>query len=448
MFDIAFRLIAKIVEMEEEATAFIVGGAVRDYILGKECNDIDIATSVDINKIDEAFETHDIGKNKDFGIVVVKFEGYLFEVANYREDGVYSDGRRPDNVKIVPDFYSDSKRRDFTINAMAMNSDGEICDYHGGREDLEKGIIKTVGNPMLRFEEDYLRIIRAIRFAATLGFELSPETCSAIISMAHEIPSKVSAERIWQELWKLAKTNGFSQGIILMKNLGVLKHILPEIDCMDEYPHYRKHHPEGNVWEHVKGVIQNLDDQPTVVKFAGLFHDIGKPVAYKWYPEKQKYHYLKHDFMGLDVFKIVVERLRIPKDYAEEIKYSIKNHMRMHDFNKMKDAKCYKLIDSRYWNTLYQVAYADDRSRLYLFDRDFWNKVDQKVERLKGILNNKKSMEEVLNGHLVMDILGLKGGKRVGEVLNKAKDYVINHKIDVKSEDGYSKLVKYIKQFK
>lgn len=122
--------------------------------------------------------------------------------------------------------------------------------------------------------------------------------------------------------------------------------------------------------------------------------------------------------------------------------------MRMHDFNKMKDAKCYKLIDSRYWNTLYQVAYADDRSRLYLFDRDFWNKVDQKVERLKGILNNKKSMEEVLNGHLVMDILGLKGGKRVGEVLNKAKDYVINHKIDVKSEDGYSKLVKYIKQFK
>lgn len=447
MFDVAFELIAEIVKMEENATAYIVGGAVRDYVLGRECDDIDIATSVDINKIDEAFETHDIGKNKDFGIVVVKFKGHLFEVANYRSDGEYTDNRRPDSVEIVSDFKTDSLRRDFTINAMAMDADKNVIDYHGGQEDLKKGIIRTVGCPFDRFEEDALRMLRAIRFASVLDFEIHPDTQRAITSLEEKIRF-VSFERIWKEFWKMACGDNFSKGVILMKETKILRHILPEMYVMDQYPHYRKHHPEGNVWEHVVGVMRQLDNKSAVIKLGGMFHDIGKPSAYKWYEEKQKYHYLKHDFIGLDVFKDIVLRLHIPKVIAEEIRYCIKNHMRMHDFNKMKDAKCYRMMDSPYWESLYEVAYADDRSRLYLFEREFWNKLDAKVERLKGLLETKQSMEEVLNGHLVMDLLDLKGGKVVGDVLKKAKDYVINHKIDVKSEDGYSKLEKYIKQFK
>jgi len=443
MFDIAFQLIAEIKSMEDDATAYIVGGAVRDYLLGKECDDIDIATSVSIDKLEKIYETVDIGANKDFGILVIKYHGFVFEVANYREDGDYSDGRRPDEVKIVKDFFTDSKRRDFTINAMAMDSDKNIIDYHGGQDDLKNKIIRTVGRAEDRFSEDYLRILRAIRFASVLDFQYDEDVEGAIMAQANNL-TKISTERIWKEFWKMAHCNGFSSGIFDMWNLGVLTYILPEIDCMNNYPHYKKHHPEGNVWRHVFSVLQHLDNQSAVVKLGGLFHDIGKPVAYK-IEDSGKFHYYMHDYIGLDVFDKVVERIHIPKDIANEVKYSIKNHMKMHNFLVMKDSKCYDMIDSPYWDSLYQVAYADDKSRLYLFDREFWNKVDAKVARIKLIVERKKVMSGILNGKLVMNILGISGGPKVGEVLKKAVAYVVNNNMDLTVDEDYDKIVKYIK---
>ena len=446
MFDIAFQLIAEIKSMEDDATAYIVGGAVRDYLLGKECDDIDIATSVSIDKLEKIYETVDIGANKDFGILVIKYHGFVFEVANYREDGDYSDGRRPDEVKIVKDFFTDSKRRDFTINAMAMDSDKNIIDYHGGQDDLKNKIIRTVGRAEDRFSEDYLRILRAIRFASVLDFQYDEDVEGAIMAQANNL-TKISTERIWKEFWKMAHCNGFSSGIFDMWNLGVLTYILPEIDCMNNYPHYKKHHPEGNVWRHVFSVLQHLDNQSAVVKLGGLFHDIGKPVAYK-IEDSGKFHYYMHDYIGLDVFDKVVERIHIPKDIANEVKYSIKNHMKMHNFLVMKDSKCYDMIDSPYWDSLYQVAYADDKSRLYLFDREFWNKVDAKVARIKLIVERKKVMSGILNGKLVMNILGISGGPKVGEVLKKAVAYVVNNNMDLTLDEDYQKIVKYIKTLK
>jgi putative nucleotidyltransferase with HDIG domain len=242
----------------------------------------------------------------------------------------------------------------------------------------------------------------------------------------------------------MAHCNGFSSGIFDMWNLGVLTYILPEIDCMNNYPHYKKHHPEGNVWRHVFSVLQHLDNQSAVVKLGGLFHDIGKPVAYK-IEDSGKFHYYMHDYIGLDVFDKVVERIHIPKDIANEVKYSIKNHMKMHNFLVMKDSKCYDMIDSPYWDSLYQVAYADDKSRLYLFDREFWNKVDAKVARIKLIVERKKVMSGILNGKLVMNILGISGGPKVGEVLKKAVAYVVNNNMDLTVDEDYDKIVKYIK---
>ena len=447
MFDKGFRLVAEIKKLEQGSTAFIVGGAVRDYLLGKECDDIDIATSVDIDIIEKHFPTHDIGNNKDFGILVVEFEGEVFEIANYREDGEYSDGRRPDDVNIVSDFEADSKRRDFTINAMAMDDDGNIIDYHGGQEDLKKGVIRTVGNAHDRFSEDYLRMIRAIRFASVLDFELDGDIEGAIMDLGEHI-SEISTERFWKEFWKMAQCDRFSEGIFDMRNLGILEYVLPEIDCMSEYPHYRHHHPEGDVWKHVMGVLRHLDNQPAIVKLAGLFHDVGKPVAYKFDEDKGKYNYFRHDFIGLDVFDKIVQRIHIPKDIANEIRYSIKNHMKMHLFNIMKDSKCYNLIDSPYWETLYQVAYADDRSRLYLCERQFWNELDAKVDRLKKRLEFKKEVESIVNGNFVMDILDVKGGKIVGDALNKARAYIVDKNVDVSTDEGLEKIRKYVSTFR
>jgi len=447
MFDKGFRLVKAIKALEEGSTAYIVGGAVRDYILGRECDDIDIATSVDINIVEKHFPTHDIGGNKDFGIVVVKFEDELFEVCNYTEDGNYSDGRRPDDVKIVKDFYSDSKRRDFTINAMAMDEDGEILDYHGGREDLENGIIRCVGDAKDRFLEDFLRMFRAIRFATVLDFEIDQYERDIIRDFHRRIVT-VSSERMWKEFWKMANSDNFYYGIRLMDELRLLGVIFPEIEEMKKYDHYKEHHPEGGVFEHVIRVVSQLDNKPAVVKLGGLFHDIGKPDAYEWFPKKGKYHYIRHDIIGLDVFDKIVERIHIPKDIANEIRYCIKGHMRMHMFLKIRDSKCLKLMDSPYWDSLYDVAHADDRSRLYEYDWHFWRDVDAKVERLKPILDHQKYVKSIIDGHFVMELLEVKGGKIVGDVLEKSRSFVIDKKIDITTEEGLDRVKKYVSTFK
>jgi len=450
MFDKGFRLVKEIKALEKDSTAYIVGGAVRDFVLGRECDDIDIVTSVDIDIIEKHYPTHDIGSNKDFGILVVEFEGEVFEIANYREDGEYSDGRRPDDVKIVADFETDSKRRDFTINAMAMDEDKNIIDYHNGQEDLKNGIIRTVGEAKDRFEEDFLRMFRAIRFATVLNFKLDNDVRVEIAYMNGRIMD-VSTERLWKEFWKMANSDNFAFGIHLMDELGILEKLLPEITDFKNYDHYKQHHPEGCVWKHVMGVIAQLDDKPAVVKLGGLFHDIGKPAAYEWFPNKGengKYHYIKHDIIGLDVFDKVVDRFHIPKDIANEIRYCIKGHMRMHLFLNMRDSKCIKLIDSPYWKSLYDVAHADDRARLYCYDWYFWKDVDEKVERLQVILDNQKSVNSIVDGVFVMDILGVKGGRIVGETLKKARAYIIDKKVDVTTEDGYNRIKKYVSTFK
>ncbi len=289
MFDKGFRLVKEIKALEEGSTAYIVGGAVRDFILGRECDDIDIATSVDIDVIEKHFPTHDIGSNKDFGVIVVEFEGEVFEISNYRADGEYTDGRRPDSVKVGVDTHTDSCRRDFTINAMYMDEDENIIDFHGGQEDIKNGIIRCVGDARDRFNEDYLRMLRAIRFAATLDFEIDSYERTIIKDFRKQI-SKISTERIWKEFWKMANSDNFYRGIRVMDELGILEGILPEITLTKKYDHYREHHPEGGVFSHIMGVVSQLDNKPAVVKLGGLFHDIGKPVAYEWFPKKGKYH--------------------------------------------------------------------------------------------------------------------------------------------------------------
>ncbi len=446
-YKIAMQLLSEIESLSDNGEAIIVGGAVRDYILNRECDDIDISTNIDIDTICNHFDTYDIGKNKDFGVVVVKYHDFDFDVSNYRKDGVYSDGRHPDSVERVMDFYEDSLRRDFSINAMGMDKNHNIIDYHGGQEDLERGVIRCVGDARDRFREDYLRMLRAIRFATVLDFDIDNYDYQ-IIKDLHKHIADVSSERIWKEFWKMAGSDEFADGIYNMWNLGILEVIFPELDKMTQFPHYKEHHPEGNVWEHTFGVVQQLGDKSAVVKLGGLFHDIGKPVAYEWFPKKGKYHYIKHDILGLDVFDEVVRRIHIPKEIANEIRYCIKGHMRMHQFHKMRDSKCIYLMDSPYWKSLYDVSHADDRARLYCYDWHWWKKTDEKIERLQVILDGKKDRDAIVNGNFVMKILDVKGGKIVGDVLKKARAYVIDKKVDVTTDAGYAKIEKYVSTFK
>ena len=233
--------------LEHEPKAYVVGGAVRDIVLGKDLpDDVDIATNVPIDEVEQMFDAYDIGKNKEFGIVVIKHGGYDFEVANFRQDGAYEDGRHPDDVKIVIDFKDDASRRDLTINAMAIDKDGNIIDYFDGTKDIKDKLIRTVGDPEKRFKEDYIRMLRAPRFAARFGFDVDPKTANAIRKHSAKLEEE-PPPRLYKEIVKMAREEGskFADAIIMMKDFGLLQHILPEVVKMDEFYHSLDHHPEG-----------------------------------------------------------------------------------------------------------------------------------------------------------------------------------------------------------
>jgi tRNA nucleotidyltransferase (CCA-adding enzyme) len=228
------------------SSSYIVGGAVRDLVIGKDFNDVDIATNIDIEKIEKIFKTHDIGRNKEFSIVVIDYKGFAIEVAHFRTESEYSDNRHPDKVIPVRNFKQDSARRDITWNAMGVDKDGNVADYFGGMRDIQNKILRMVGNPNERFKEDALRLARIPRFASRFGFDISPETIEAMKKNAPEI-AKVSPERITKELRSMAKSGGkqFARAIEIMDKVGLLKYILPEIAKMKELPHSPEHHPEG-----------------------------------------------------------------------------------------------------------------------------------------------------------------------------------------------------------
>jgi tRNA nucleotidyltransferase (CCA-adding enzyme) len=247
---------------DEGHEAFIVGGYVRDVfqafnsnMVKVETNDIDIVTNCSVDKLTEMFQCYDIGKSKDFGIVCVKMDEFDFEVANYRAD-VYHNGNGlgADGVKIVDNITEDLARRDFTINAMAVDINDEVVDPFGGQEDMFAEVIRSVGNPDERFAEDYVRMLRGIRFAAKLNFTIHSSVSESIQKNAHNI-LKIAPERIQKELIKMASMGGykFAKSLQLMKDFGILKHILPEVDVMDQYEHHYSVHPEGATVRPVNG---------------------------------------------------------------------------------------------------------------------------------------------------------------------------------------------------
>ena len=240
----AKQLVSEITNLGYET--LIVGGAVRDIILGQIPHDIDIATNCPMKKLAELYKCHDIGQSFKFGITTVTYQDSQFEIANFREDCGSADNRHPDSVKIVKDFYTDAFRRDFTINALGMTADGKIVDHVNGQKDISNKIIRFVGFANDRIKEDSLRMLRALRFAAKLNFKLDSDTFNAIRENAFLIQN-VSAERIKQELFKTAGYGGpeLATFIELAEQTGILSYILPEIASTVNDEHQPKHHPEG-----------------------------------------------------------------------------------------------------------------------------------------------------------------------------------------------------------
>lgn len=433
--------------LSNHGAALIVGGAVRDLLSGeKEPDDVDIATNVPMEKIEELFSTHDIGKNKDFGIVVINYKGEVFEVAQFRKEGLYSDGRHPDSIEIVSDYKSDAGRRDFTINAMAVDKDGNIIDHFGGLSDLESKTLKTVGDPFGRFQEDYLRMLRAVRFAGRFEMTLDEKTSGAIFRNAHLI-FNISQERITAEILKMASQSGekFANSIRLMDSLGLLYYVLPDVHKYIAMPHNVETHPEGGVFDHVMSALCANKQKDPLINMSILFHDIGKNYTYELKGERHTYY--AHDYVGSKHIDRICDEMKIETNFKKGMKFCALNHMKFHEILLMKAHKVKALIDSEHFELLKSVALADTMSRTGLFRQEHW---DACLKRIHDIENDYgkgagDELKKVINGKLVMEVRDIQRPcKEIGLVLKKTAEWVLNNNISLNDINTIKEFIKQV----
>ena len=372
--------------------AFLVGGAVRDSLLGLKVHDWDMntnATPEEIIDVLKSYKVLPIGQKH--GTIGVLVDDVVYEITTYRKDGVYSDGRHPDSVTFTSSLEEDLARRDFTINSIAFNpTTDKLFDPFNGQKHLRWKVIVAVGNPHKRIEEDYLRMLRAVRYSSRFNFTIETQLKEAIKRNCQWI-HLVSNERVFQELYKMASEDGktFAKSIRTLKELGLLIHILKEIDLMDQFPHTPSTHPEGNCYEHTLAALECNKEKDPILNLAILFHDIGKPAAYT---NTDKIRYLMHHDLGLPILEKVAERLRMSNEQKEIFQFVCKWHMIFHKALDISDFKLTQLILNKNWDILYKASKCDDASRgEELFDSAYWVEVDARIsapeERRKMKIN-------------------------------------------------------------
>jgi len=325
--------------------AFLVGGCVRDILLHRDPADYDVATNATPQEVLHLFpQGLDVGVQ--FGVVLVRQDSLKVEVATFRSDVGYSDGRHPDQVVYSQTPEEDVQRRDFTINGLLMRHDsGDILDFVGGRADLTAKIIRAIGEPSRRFAEDKLRMLRAVRFAARFGYTIEPETLAAIRSHAKEIHI-VSAERVREELTKLLAEGAARRGFELLDELGLLAELLPEIAAMKGVPQPPQFHPEGDVWIHTLLMLEDLPAgaSPTLA-WGVLLHDIGKPPTFRPASETgDRIRFDGHVDVGVHMADDICRRLRFSNDDTDQIKALVANHMKFKDVAQMRQSTLKRFV--------------------------------------------------------------------------------------------------------
>ena len=344
--------------------ALFAGGCVRDALLGRQIKDIDIATSATPEQVETLFEGHTVAVGKAFGVVLVLREGFSFDVATFRTDGTYADGRHPERVTFATPE-GDALRRDFTVNGLFCDPlTGDVIDYVGGTADLAAKVIRAIGEPEVRFREDHLRMFRAVRFASVLGFAIDPATLAAVARQAAWIET-VSAERIATEMTRLlGESPRPSVGLNLLRETGLLAHFLPEVAALFGTRQPPQFHPEGDVWTHT---CLMLDDEPVpregVLAWSILLHDVGKPVTYCEEPDPatggMRIRFPCHAPVGAALAESILQRLKQPSALVEKVKAVVLGHMQFVDAEKMRRAKLRRFMGSDCFPVLLELMRVD-----------------------------------------------------------------------------------------
>jgi poly(A) polymerase len=402
--------------------AYLAGGSVRDLLLGREPSDYDVATSATPPVVLDLFErTFAVGAH--FGVVLVATGGelsppseaegepepeeyVLTEVATFRSDGAYSDGRHPDAVRYTSSAEEDVRRRDFTINGLllaapeaaedledATGLGGKVIDFVGGLADLEAGVVRAIGCAGERFEEDRLRMLRAVRFAARFGFELEVETARAIGTLAGRI-SSVSRERVRDELTKMLTEGQARRAFELLDETGLLAEVLPEVARMKGVEQPAEYHPEGDVWVHTLGLLAQLpaSSSPTLA-WGALLHDVGKPPTFRRAPDRIRFD--GHVEVGVAMAAQILGRFRFSNEATRQVLALVENHMRFADTGRMKAStlkRFFRLENFDEHLALHRMDCLAGSGRLdhWEFTRERWLSMPEEIMRPRPLITGRE----------------------------------------------------------
>ncbi|MGH2398749.1 MAG: CCA tRNA nucleotidyltransferase [bacterium] len=320
-------------------TAYWVGGSVRDLEMGREPHDYDVVTDARPEQVAQMFPNAAL-VGAQFGVVIVPWGEWHFEVSTFRAEGPYLDGRRPSHVEFVGER-DDVARRDFTINGLLHDPiAGRTIDHVGGRADIARRVVRTIGDPQRRFAEDRLRMLRAVRLAAELEFEIDPTTFAATQAEAGSI-TQISAERIRDELVRLLTSPARGRGLRLLRESGLMRAVLPEVEAMAGVPQPPEFHPEGDVFTHTVLVLERLRTPHPVLAVAALLHDVGKPPTMT---VTDRIRFNGHDELGAEMTAAICRRLRFSGDDTARIVALVRDHLRVKDLPKMRPAKAGRFL--------------------------------------------------------------------------------------------------------
>jgi poly(A) polymerase len=339
--DLAVSIIGRL--REAGNVAYLTGGCVRDMLLGRSPKDFDVSTSARPDELLRLFPgAGQIGAH--FGVVLVHEATADVEVATFRSDLEYHDGRHPEGVSFETDPRQDVLRRDFTINALLLDPEnGEVLDFVGGRTDLDAKLIRAIGDPEARFREDHLRMLRAVRFAARLGFEIEPGTFAAILRLAPAIQS-VSAERVRDEITRILTEGGARRGFELLDATGLLAEVLPEVAALKGVQQPPEFHPEGDVWTHTLIMLEGLREPSITLALGVLLHDIGKPATFR---VSERIRFDGHVEKGVEIAHSLLTRLRFSNEVIEGVEALIANHMKFMEVSRMRESTLKRFMRQR-----------------------------------------------------------------------------------------------------
>lgn len=421
------RLARRIVDVlrSHGKQAYLVGGCVRDLLLGGTPKDYDVATDAPPEEVLRLFpKAQKVGAH--FGVVLVREDDDEVEIATFRSDHSYSDGRRPDRVEFETDPRQDVLRRDFTINALLLDPEtGRVLDYVNGQEDLRRGVIRAIGVPEQRFAEDHLRMLRAVRLSARLGFAIDPPTMEAM-RRQHELIRKVSPERVRDELTRILIEGGARRGFELLSESDLLVGILPEVAAMRGVQQPPQYHPEGDVWVHTL-IMLELMERPTITLALGvLLHDVGKPPTFRVAPDRIRFD--GHDEVGAKMAAGILSRLRYSSDEIRQVEELVRHHLRFKDAPKMRESTLKRFLRMPHFGEHLELHRLDClSSHRNLSNYHF---VKQKIEELPE--EALKPPPLITGRDLIAD--GFRPGPAFGEALRSVEDAQLEGRVKTRED--------------